>query len=105
MELDAADVEDESLTRGRLDEACEIITQLHLDTRHALWLITWKSSASALDFDAKIVKLCSATFCLTFGSKMKEVLDHKNSVRPVLEFLSYADDIAVTSDEDEAHGL
>ena len=49
--------------------------------------------------------LSSVTFCLAFWSKMEEVLDHKNSVRPVLEFHSYADDFAVTSDEDEANGL
>ena len=33
------------------------VTQFHLDTRktETLWLVMWKSRASALDFDAKVV--------------------------------------------------
>ena len=59
----AADEEDESLVRERLEEACqfaghvETIAQLHLDTRktEALRLLTSKSIARALDFDANVV--------------------------------------------------
>ena len=59
----AADEGDASLAQARLGEAYELaghveaITQLHLDTRRteALWLMTSKSIASALDFEAKVV--------------------------------------------------
>ena len=61
--LMAADEEDASLARKRLDEASECagrveaVTQLHLDSRkyEALWLMTSKSIARAPDFDAKVV--------------------------------------------------
>ena len=58
-----ADEMDSSLAQKRLDEATEFaghieaVTQMHLDTRktEALWLMTSKSIARALDFDAKVV--------------------------------------------------
>ena len=61
--LTPADEDDDPLARGRLEEACdfaghvEAIIQLHLDTRmtEALWLMTLKSVARALDFGAKVV--------------------------------------------------
>ena len=46
--------------------------------------------------------LSSATFCWTLWSKMPELLERTNSVRPVMGFISYADDFAVSSDDDEA---
>ena len=60
----AADEEDESSARGRFEEACEFaehavaITKLHLDTRktEALWLVTSKSIAVALDVDADLLE-------------------------------------------------
>ena len=59
----AVDEHDESLIRGRLEDAYEFagnveaITQLHLGTRKTepLWLVTSKSIARAVDFDAKVV--------------------------------------------------
>ena len=59
----AADEKDQSLARGRLEEAydfaghVEAIAQLHLDVRktEALWLMTSTSTARTLDFDAKVV--------------------------------------------------
>ena len=59
----AADEEDASLAQKRLNEASEFaghveaVAQLHLDSRksEALWLMTSKSIARALDFDAKVV--------------------------------------------------
>ena len=61
--LTAAGEEDASLDQVRLREACEFvchvetITQLHLDMMktEAPWLMTSKSMARALDFDAKVV--------------------------------------------------
>ena len=60
-----ANEKDESLARGRFDEACEFaghveaIAHLHLDMRktEALWLMTSKSVAKPLDFDAKVLRL------------------------------------------------
>ena len=54
---------DPTLAQIRLDEAnvfaghVEAVAQMHLDTRksEALWLMTSKSIARALDFDAKVV--------------------------------------------------
>ena len=54
---------DPTLAQKRLDEAnvfaghVEAVAQMHLDTRksEALWLMTSKSIARALDFDAKVV--------------------------------------------------
>ena len=58
-----ADELDTTLAQKRLDEAnayaghVEAVAQMHLDTRksEALWLMTSKSIARALDFDAKVV--------------------------------------------------
>ena len=58
-----ADEQDASLAQKRLNEASEFaghvaaVTQLHLDSRksEALWLMTSKSIARSLDFDAKVV--------------------------------------------------
>ena len=49
--------EREGERRVRESDRAEAVTQLHLDTRNteALWLITSKSMARALDFDAKVV--------------------------------------------------
>ena len=49
--------------------------------------------------------LSGATFCLTSWSKMKELLDRVNLERIVMGFISYADDIAVSADDDEANDL
>ena len=59
----AADEQDASLAQKRLNEASEFaghvqtVPQLHLDSRksEALWLMTSKSIARSLDFDAKVV--------------------------------------------------
>ena len=59
----AADEQDASLAQKRLNEASEFaghveaVAQLHLDSRksEALWLMTSKSIARSLDFDAKVV--------------------------------------------------
>ena len=59
----AADGQDASLAQKRLSEASEFaghgeaVAQLHLDSRksEALWLMTSKSIARSLDFDAKVV--------------------------------------------------
>ena len=59
----AADEHDVSLAQKRLNEApefaghVEAVAQLHLDSRksEALWLMTSKSTARSLDFDAKVV--------------------------------------------------
>ena len=45
--------------------------------------------------------LSRATFCLTFWSKMQELLERPNLVRLVMSFISYADDFAVSSDDDD----
>ena len=58
-----ADELDTTLAQKRLDEAIvfarhvEAVAKMHLDTRksEALWLMTSKSIARALDFDAKVV--------------------------------------------------
>ena len=58
-----ADEFDSTLAQKRLDDATELashveaISQMHLDERksEALWLMTSKSIARALDFDAKVV--------------------------------------------------
>ena len=58
-----ADEMDPTLAQKRLDDATEFaghveaVAQMHLDTRksEALWLMTSKSIARALDFDAKVV--------------------------------------------------
>ena len=58
-----ADEQDASLTQKRLNEASQFaghvdaVAQLHLDSRksEALWLMTSKSIARSLDFDAKVV--------------------------------------------------
>ena len=44
----------------------------------------------------------SATFCLTFCSKMTEVMEQANRKRLVMGLISYADDFIVSSDGDEA---
>ena len=49
--------------------------------------------------------LSSATFCLTFWRKMQELLERAHSVRLVMGFISYADDVTVGSDDDEADRL
>ena len=54
---------DDSLARERVHEACDVAghvetkARLHLDMRktEALWLMTSKSIARVLDFDAKVV--------------------------------------------------
>ena len=54
---------DDSLARGRVHEACDVAVlvetkaRLHLDMRktETLWLMTSKSIARVLDFDAKVV--------------------------------------------------
>ena len=59
----AADGQDASLAQKRLNEASEFaghveaVAQLHLDSRKSetLWLVTSKSIARSLDFDAKVV--------------------------------------------------
>ena len=59
----AADEQDASLAQKRLNEASEFaghveaVAQLHLDSRksEALWLMTSKSVARSLDFDAEVV--------------------------------------------------
>ena len=59
----AADEQDASLAQKRLNEASqfaghvESVAQLHLDSRKSevLWLMTSKSIARSLDFDAKVV--------------------------------------------------
>ena len=59
----AADEQDAWLAQKRLNEASEFaghveaVAQLHLDSRksEALWLMTSKSIARSLDFDAKVV--------------------------------------------------
>ena len=61
--LTVADEMDATLAQKRLDEAYifaghfEAVAQMHLDTRKSegLWLMTSKSIARALDFDAKVV--------------------------------------------------
>ena len=49
--------------------------------------------------------LSSATFCLTFWSKVQELLERANSVRLVMGFISYSDDFTVSYDDDEADRL
>ena len=59
----AADEQHASLAQKRLNEASEFadhveaVAQLHLDARksEAVWLVTSKSMARSLDFDAKVV--------------------------------------------------
>ena len=46
--------------------------------------------------------LSSATFCLTFWSKMKEVIEHANREKPAMGVVAYADDFIVCSEEEDA---
>ena len=46
--------------------------------------------------------LSSATFCLTFWSKMTEVMEPANREGPVVDIIAYADDFVVSSEGDEA---
>ena len=46
--------------------------------------------------------LSSAAFCLTFWSKMTEVMEQTNKERPAMGLISYADDFVVSSDGYEA---
>ena len=46
--------------------------------------------------------LSSATFCLTFWSKMTEVMEQTNREKLVMGFFSYADDFIVSADDDGA---
>ena len=46
--------------------------------------------------------LSSAAFCLTFWSKMKEVIERTNREKQIMGVIAYADDFIVSSDEGEA---
>ena len=46
--------------------------------------------------------LSSAAFCLTFWSKMTEVIEHANREKPIMGMVAYADDFVVSSDNVEA---
>ena len=49
--------------------------------------------------------LSSAAFSVIFWSKTQELLKRTNSIRPVMGFISYADDFALSSDDEEADRL
>ena len=49
--------------------------------------------------------LSSATFCLTFWSKMKRSYERSNREKPTMGVIAYADDFIVCSDEDDADGI
>ena len=46
--------------------------------------------------------LSSAALCLTFWSKMTEIIEHANKDKPIMGVIAYADDFIVSSDSGEA---
>ena len=64
------------------------------ELQHSVAMGVWQGST-----------LSSATFCLTFWGKMRDLWDRKNTEEQRMGFISYADDFLISAQGDEANHL